>query len=143
MISAAANSDPRLDYCSSFSLESIGISKHDFSDHKKVIDAILPLAEKGDGTAQHFLASRLLTVNPSESLKWAKLSFESGCIDAAILMGTMFDEGMGVSKNPKEAFKWYLIAAKAGDVIAAGMVSQMYYQGNGVDQNEARSLYWI
>jgi uncharacterized protein len=141
--SMAVLADTHLDNCSSISFEVLGVSKGDWKNHNKMIEALRPLAENGNRTAQHFLASRLLVINPGEALKWAKRSFENGCIDGAILMAMMYDEGMGVIEDQEEAFKWYLIAAEAGDVTSASMVSYMYNQGKGVDKNEEKSLYWL
>ena len=129
--------------CSMLPMEAVNLTREDVNDHQIMIQKLLPLAEKGSGTAQHFLASRLLEFDPGQALAWARLSAENGCFEGATLVAHIYRKGVGVTQNYKEAFKWYLLAAEAGDLVAASMVSHMYYEGEGVDKNEEKALYWL
>jgi TPR repeat protein len=140
--SVAISNGPLHD-CSEFPIVTTGMAKEDFQDRELSIQKLIPMAEEGNGTAQHFLASYLLEGNPTEAIKWARLSVENSCIDGALLLGIIYQEGSGVEKDLNEAFTWYLTAAEAGNVPAASMVSHMYYEGRGVSKDEAKSLYWL
>lgn len=116
-----------------------------FKEQKKdeIVEAIRPLAEDGDGGAQHLIGLLLWESNPAEAFRWVSLSAEQGCIEGAVGVATAYREGVGVEKNSSEAFKWFLKAAESGDRGAASMVSFMYDKGEGVEQNNEQFQYWF
>ena len=66
----------------------------------------------------------------------------SGSTEAAFLMGTAYDEGLGVAPDPLEALRWYRVAAHAGHVLAAHNVGNVHRDGRGVPADPALAVVW-
>ena len=66
----------------------------------------------------------------------------SGDVEAAFLMGTAYDESLGVDQDYGEAMRWYRRAAHMGHVLAAHNVGNMYRDGRGVDVDHASAAMW-
>jgi TPR repeat protein len=62
--------------------------------------------------------------------------------EAMYLLGTLFDQGIGVSQNYKEAFKWYQHAADRGQAEAMNCLGILYTVGHGMPQDYAEALSW-
>ena len=73
---------------------------------------------------------------------WKPLA-KQGDVDAQFNLGTMYDEGKGVTQDDKEAVIWYRKAANQGDGLAQFNLGNMYVFGRGVRQDyiEAMHLY--
>lgn len=69
---------------------------------------------------------------------------DDGDVEAIFLMGTAYDEALGVEKDFGEAMRWYRQAADVGHVLAAHNVGNMYRDGRGVEvDHEAAAEWWI
>lgn len=66
----------------------------------------------------------------------------SGDVEATFLMGTAYDEALGVDRDFGEAMRWYRRAAHMGHVLAAHNVGNMYRDGRGVDVDHAAAAVW-
>lgn len=66
----------------------------------------------------------------------------AGDVEAAFLMGTAFDEGLGVSVDYLEAMRWYRRAAHRGHVLAVHNIGNMYRDGRGVDEDPPAAVRW-
>ncbi len=67
-----------------------------------------------------------------------------GDVEAAFLMGTAYDEGLGTVVDHPEAMRWYRRAAAEGHVLAVHNIGNMYRDGRGVDVDlEAAARWWL
>lgn len=66
----------------------------------------------------------------------------AGDVEALFLMGTAYDEGLGVPLDHPEAMRWYRRAAGRGHVLAAHNIGNMYRDGRGVDADAAAAVRW-
>ena len=66
----------------------------------------------------------------------------SGDVEAAFLMGTAYDEALGVDVDYQEAMRWYRRAAHRGHVLATHNVGNMHRDGRGVDVDHATAAMW-
>ena len=68
---------------------------------------------------------------------------EQGDAIAQVLLGSMYQRGLGVTKDYAEAVNWYRKAAEQGYAGAQGNLGLMYYLGNGVIQNIVSAHMWL
>ena len=66
----------------------------------------------------------------------------SGDAEALFLMGTAYDEALGVDVDWPEALRWYTRAAARGHVLAAHNIGNMYRDGRGTDADAAAAARW-
>lgn len=78
----------------------------------------------------------------AKALKLYRSLAEHGDVKAQIMLGAMYDAGLGVSQDSIEAAKWYLLAAKQGDASAQSKLGSMYDIGLGVSQDYKEALKW-
>lgn len=67
---------------------------------------------------------------------------EFGDIEAIFLIGTAYDEGLGIEIDYKQALEWYKTAAKEGHILAIHNVGNMYRDGRGVMVDHAEATKW-
>ncbi len=65
-----------------------------------------------------------------------------GDVEATFLMGTAYDEALGVEQDHPEAMRWYRLAAHHGHVLAAHNVGNMYRDGRGVEVDDSAAATW-
>lgn len=65
-----------------------------------------------------------------------------GSIEAVFLMGTAYDETLGVAEDPTIAFTWFQKAAAAGHTLAEHNLGNAYAAGRGVTQDLAAAVTW-
>ena len=65
-----------------------------------------------------------------------------GSIEAVFLMGTAYDETLGVAEDPAIAFTWFQKAAAAGHTLAEHNLGNAYAAGRGVTQDLAAAVTW-
>ncbi len=65
-----------------------------------------------------------------------------GSIEAVFLMGTAYDETLGVAEDPAIAFAWFQKAAAAGHTLAEHNLGNAYAAGRGVTQDLAAAVTW-
>ena len=57
-------------------------------------------------------------------------------------LGTMYDQGLGVSRDPAQAAVWFRKAAEEGNRDASFQLATMYENGRGVPQDSKQALDW-
>lgn len=62
--------------------------------------------------------------------------------EAIFLMGTAYDEGLGVEANPATAVEWFTVAAEVGHVLAAHNIGNAYRVGRGVPLDPEAAVFW-
>ena len=67
---------------------------------------------------------------------------ETGEPEALFLMGTAYDESLGVTQDYDEAMRWYRRAADSGHILASHNIGNMYRDGRGVGQDPRRAAAW-
>lgn len=76
----------------------------------------------------------------------AKERFENaashGSIKAEVMLGTMYAEGVGVTKDNQQAMVWFRKAAERNDADAQNMMGYLFINGNGVIQDYKQALFW-
>lgn len=65
-----------------------------------------------------------------------------GVIEAVFLMGTAYDEGLGVAEDPAAAFEWFQKAAESGHTLAEHNIGNAYAAGRGVVADSATAVSW-
>ena len=81
-------------------------------------------ADLGDAVAQIALARwytqgiKSLPIDYKEAMRFARLAAAQGHLNAACLIGVLFDKGHGVAENRDEACKWYRQAAEQGEAAS-------------------------
>lgn len=78
----------------------------------------------------------------SQVIDQVRLLASSGDVEALFLMGTAYDEGLGVDVDHEEALRWYRRAAHLGHVLAVHNVGNVYRDGRGVEVDHARAAMW-
>ena len=67
---------------------------------------------------------------------------EAGVLEAAFLMGTAFDEGLGKPVDPVQAAVWHRRAGERGHVLGAHNLGNQYAAGRGVEEDHALAAEW-
>lgn len=67
---------------------------------------------------------------------------EQGDAEAELVLGSMYDVGLGVRQDYREAMKWYRLAAEQGNAGAQFKLGSMYDIGLGVPQDYAEAIKW-
>jgi len=65
-----------------------------------------------------------------------------GNSNTQLVLGWMYQNGIGVTKDEKQAADWYLKSAKAGYAIAQFNLGKMYENGTGVKQDYKQAFSW-
>lgn len=65
-----------------------------------------------------------------------------GVTEAVFLMGTAYDEGLGVAEDPAAAFEWFQKAAESGHTLAEHNIGNAYAAGRGVAADPAAAVTW-
>ncbi|SBV92792.1 putative Beta-lactamase [uncultured delta proteobacterium] len=114
--------------------------------------AVRAAAEKGDPAAQYELGLALVKPIPphfgpvkegAEAVIWLEKSAGQGNMDAAFLLGYIYQYGTGVAKDVGKSVAWLTKAADAGNESAMITLAATYKVGDGVmkDKVKARNLY--
>ncbi len=67
---------------------------------------------------------------------------KAGEARAQLLLGLMYDNGLGTMRDVKQAFLWYQRAAQQGVLRAQFNVGSMYSAGEGVAQSDRQAAHW-
>jgi hypothetical protein len=67
---------------------------------------------------------------------------DAGVSEAVFLIGTAYDEGLGVPADPVIAAAWFHRAADTGHVLAQHNLGNAYADGRGVAKIDAMAVYW-
>ncbi len=121
--------------------------------HRDIVDKFEQIAQKGDVRGKmwlarlHFKGRCSLPKSPEKAQKMAKAVLEDvrklakeGDSEAQFLLGSSYNEGLGVELDFEKAGKWFLKAAPSGHMVAINNLAVMLVWGQGMDPNidEAR-----
>jgi uncharacterized protein len=67
---------------------------------------------------------------------------DAGVTEAVFLMGTAYDEGLGVAEDPAEAMRWFERAAASGHTLAEHNIGNALAAGRGVVADPAAAVTW-
>ncbi|MCB1724537.1 MAG: sel1 repeat family protein [Gammaproteobacteria bacterium] len=99
--------------------------------------ALLPaMAAGADPLALWHAGERMGAI---EEWRRAAVAGNSG---AALYLGYIFKQGIGVPADDARAFHWYLRAAEDGSPAAQYEVALMFELGSGVAQDLGQATYW-
>ena len=76
--------------------------------------------------------------NYSQALKYYTVSANQGNSSAQYCLGSMYEQGLGITRDYSEAKKWYILAANQGESRAQYYIGNMYEQA----ENYAEALKW-
>lgn len=65
-----------------------------------------------------------------------------GVTEAVFLMGTAYDEGLGVVEDPAVALEWFQKAAASGHTLAEHNIGNAFAAGRGVAADPAAAVAW-
>ena len=102
-------------------------------------------AERGSPDAQMLLAGHYLGATPIDYINartWALKATEQGNSEAQTVLGSIYYDGLGVTKDYAEAKKWLLKSAAQNVADAQDILGHMYYVGEGTPVNYSESLKW-
>jgi tetratricopeptide (TPR) repeat protein len=112
------------------------------------VNKIKNKAEQGDAIAQLTLArcyanGRGVPRNPTEAVKWYRLSAEQGNAAAQNSLGVCYWTGRGVTQDYAEAMRWCRKAADQGNAYGEDNVGDLYFRGLGVAQDYEQAMNWF
>ncbi len=93
-------------------------------------EAIKKQAEQGDALAQAKLGSKYLLgwqgfeQNNEKAAVWIERAAKQGLVDAQVLMGALYDRGIGVKADRNKATHWYKKAAAQGHGTSQAILGQ-------------------
>lgn len=81
--------------------------------------------------------------DPQDALKLANRLAEKGLHNAMLLLGYIYENGIGVPPNINLAITWYVRAAEAGSDESARILGIKYFDGDGVPESRAQAVKWL
>ncbi len=150
LLAQASAVDPRLDSAIAWYTGMAGTV-----DDARAHDLLIEAAADGDPVSRMWLARCHSTgrmgfvrdVNraraiASDILPRIRALATAGEREAVFLMGTAYDEGLGVDVDAVEASAWYRRAAEQGHALAQHNLGNLYEAGRGVPQDDGQAVGW-
>ena len=72
-----------------------------------------------------------------------RLAAHQGVVRAQRLLGSIYEQGLGVATNDAEAAHWYAQAAEQGDAVAQHRLGLLLHAGRGLEQDCAQAKTWF
>ena len=122
-------------------------------DYNTAMSIWRTLAERGDATAAHRVASQywsglFVPEDRNEATKWFNVEArllrkraDDNDAAAELALGTLYLEGQ-IGVNYTEAMKWFLKAADQGNPRAISEIGEFYAWGWGVPRDGEKALEW-
>ena len=117
-----------------------------------VLDALREKAKKGLTAAQIELGHYYLLGEDSngnempkdlaQARYWFERAHERGAHTAAVVLGTMHEEGCGVPVDVPKAVQYYEHAAQRGAYMPCIRMARIYAKGKGIPASEVLALRW-
>jgi TPR repeat protein len=96
--------------------------------------------------AAHALYQKGMAALSKENFRDAALAFHEAALKgdprSQFQLGSLFYQGLGVTRDYSEAQHWYQMAAENGNADAQYSLGNMYFMGRGVKQNDRKAAYW-
>ena len=131
-----------------------GVFAFNRQDYVSASQILVPLAERGDPTAQTYLGimfetGRGVPQNYTEAAMWYRRAAEQGDSLAQYSLGLLYDRGQGVPQDVVEASKWLNLSAAAAPprarearVRIRDAVTSKMTRGE-IAQARLRALEWV
>jgi len=125
-----------------------GLAAYDRADYATAFKELVPLAEKGDATAQYKMGKMTslgqgVPRDARSAAEWFHKAAEQGGAEAQAALGYLCLIGEGVSQNNDLALAWTRKAAEQGDALAQFNLAVMHGDSYGIRKNPAESLKWM
>lgn len=96
---------------------------YDRANYATSLKVWLPLAEKGDASAQVYVGEIFekgmgLPPDYATAARWYRKAADQGSARAQISLGYLYERGLGVNRDPASALNWYRKAAGMPEVIS-------------------------
>lgn len=82
------------------------------------------------------------TMDSNAEYEATKLLAVQGDADAQYRLGTIYDEGRGMTEDARKAAWWFRMAAQQGHANAQCNLGVMYASGRGVAQDDVEAVKW-
>lgn len=117
-----------------------GIAAAQAGDMERAIEIWIPLAEGGDGHAQHNLGLMFYhggagAVDYGEAAKWFSMSAAQGFPASEHNLAVMYRLGQGVTADPDRFRSLMSSAASKGFPASLFIIGTMYYNGEGIERD--------
>jgi TPR repeat protein len=125
-----------------------GSDAYNAGDYETAFENWLPLAERGDASAQYNLGIMYdngygVPQDYAEAVRWYRLAAEQGYASAQFNLALMYRNGEGVPQDDAEAVRWYRLAAEQGYADAQLNLGVMYDNGEGVPHDNVLAHMWF
>lgn len=117
-------------------------------DYQSAYELLRPLAEKGDSSAEYYMAlmydeGRGVEKDASAAVGWYTLAAQQGHMDAQYNLGVAYASGLGVTSDMTQAISWWERAAQLGSVDAQFNLGLVYFIGQGsIEVDMENALNW-
>jgi TPR repeat protein len=98
-------------------------------------------SREGVATLQGYAAFKMGDYQKALEI-WKPLA-EKGSTAAQLSLGSMYEQGQGVTQDYAEAARWYERAATAGHTSAQFNLALLYETGRGVPRDLEKAAYWF
>ncbi|MEE8261956.1 MAG: rhomboid family intramembrane serine protease [Gammaproteobacteria bacterium] len=124
-----------------------GMEAIDLGEHKKAVEYLQPLAEKGHPRAQFALgnihgAHWGATKNETKTVYWYEQASKRNHAEAQYMLGIRYADGRGVPADPAKAIELYRKAAAHGFADAAFSLGFVYETGKGIEPDKDEAARW-
>jgi TPR repeat protein len=89
------------------------------------------------------LALKAKTPDYVGARQWLEQSAAQDHIEAFVLLGRLYEEGLGVERDVERAAQWYRRAAVQAVPEAQHRLGTLYARGVGVKQSDAVAKKWL
>ncbi len=125
-----------------------GVEAYKAGDYGAAMREWRPLAERGDGRAQHNLGilfnyGQGVPQNLAEAAKWYLRAAEQGNGNAQVKLGWLLATGRGVAQDSVEAVRWFRESAETGLAEGQYNIAIMYQTGMGIEADRVQALMWL
>lgn len=106
-------------------------------------------AERGDPEAQFELGRHLITgsevakKDEAEGARWLRKAADQNHLPAQHVLGSLYEEGIGLPKDQAKAVEWYRKAASNGLPMAQHSLGICYDIGKGVTKDAKEAAQWF
>ena len=124
-----------------------GMEAIDLGEHKKAVEYLQPLAEKGHPRAQFALGNIHEThwgamKNETKAVYWYEQASKRNHAEAQYMLGMRYADGRGVPVDPAKAIELYRKAASRGLADAAFSLGFVYETGKGIEPDQGEAARW-
>lgn len=124
-----------------------GMEAIDLGEHKKAVEYLQPLAEKGHPRAQFALgnihgAHWGAMKNETKTMYWYEQASKRNHAEAQYMLGMRYADGRGVPTDPAKAIELYRKAASQGFADAAFSLGFVYETGKGIERDQIEAAKW-